>query len=82
MPLHAILFKSHLVTGGVVVGVRPSLPLEGVSFVLGNDLAGGRILSSPVVTPVPLVRCPDERMQKYPGVFRACVVMRACPNAL
>ncbi|XP_061573350.1 polyadenylate-binding protein-interacting protein 2B-like, partial [Cololabis saira] len=46
-PLHTIYLKSDLVTGFVTVGVRPCFPIEGVSFILGNDLAGGKVLVKP-----------------------------------
>lgn len=42
MPIHRIHRQSDLVTDSVVVGVRPSLPVKGVSFILGNDLARGK----------------------------------------
>ena len=42
VPLHKVHLKCGLVTGAVVVGVRPSLPVQGVSLILGNDLAGLR----------------------------------------
>lgn len=38
-----IILESELVSGPVVVGVRPSLPVEGISVILGNNLAGGRV---------------------------------------
>ena len=69
--------RSDLITGRVVVGVRPSLPVEGVSFILGNDLAGGRVLVSPEVTPVPFGNIPDELAPEYPDVSPACAVTRA-----
>ena len=43
VPLHKVHLKCGLVTGAVVVGVRPSLPVQGVSLILGNDLAGGQV---------------------------------------
>ena len=43
VPLHKVSLKCGLVTGAVVVGVRPSLPVQGVSLILGNDLAGGQV---------------------------------------
>ncbi|XP_061572222.1 uncharacterized protein LOC133425392 [Cololabis saira] len=46
-PLHTIYLKSDLVTGFVTVGVCPCFPIEGVSFILGNDLAGGKVLVKP-----------------------------------
>lgn len=59
-------------------GLRSALPVPGVSFILGNDLAGGRVLpalevvDSPVLTPES-----DELAQKYPELFSACVLTRA-----
>ncbi|KAI2644597.1 Retrovirus-related Pol polyprotein [Labeo rohita] len=41
VPIHRIHFQSDLVTDFVEVGVRPVLPVKGVSFILGNDLADG-----------------------------------------
>ena len=43
VPLHKVHLKCGLVTGAVVVGVRPSLPVQGVSLILGNNLAGGQV---------------------------------------
>ena len=37
VPLHRIYLKSDLITGPVIVGVRPTLPVQGVSLLLGND---------------------------------------------
>ena len=34
----------------VVVGTRPTLPIKGVSLLLGNDVAGGRVVGDPKVT--------------------------------
>ena len=40
-PVHRVHIESDLVTGPVIVGIRPSLPIKGISMILGNDLAGG-----------------------------------------
>ena len=83
VPLHEISLSSDLVTGAVKVGVRPSLPIANVSFLLGNDLAGGKVFPNPVVTHNPVVTtasqsvCPDDVAVKYPEVFHATVVTRA-----
>lgn len=70
-------------SGKVVVGIRPSLPVEGISFILGNDLAGGKVPVHPQVTPVPMViDGPDELSQKYPSVFSVCAVTRAMAKRL
>ncbi|XDV48156.1 hypothetical protein PO909_017622 [Leuciscus waleckii] len=53
VPLHNVVLESDLVTGQVTVGVRPSLPVEGISVILGNNLAGGRVWGD--VPPPPIV---------------------------
>ena len=42
--LHNIYLSSDLVTGLVAVGIRPSLPFKGVHLLLGNDLAGDKVV--------------------------------------
>ncbi|XP_073809789.1 uncharacterized protein [Danio rerio] len=80
VPLHKISLQSELVSGDVIVGVRASLPIAGVTFILGNDLAGGSVWSdinvSPEVVPVPLAGT-DDCALKYPDVFAACVLTRS-----
>ncbi|VDI69364.1 Hypothetical predicted protein [Mytilus galloprovincialis] len=49
VPLHRIYLKSDLITGPVVVGVRPNLPVEGVTLLLGNDLARNKVVAEPIV---------------------------------
>ena len=39
IPLHHVNLSSDLVTGLVVIGIKPSLPFKGVHLLLGNDLA-------------------------------------------
>ena len=77
VPLHTISLESELVTGCVAVGIRPQFPIKGVSMILGNDLAGGKVLVTPDVKPIPMLKCPDEFAQKYPRVFASCAVTRA-----
>ena len=40
VPLHNIFLYSELVTGPVAVGIRSSLPFDGIHLLLCNDLAG------------------------------------------
>ena len=47
--LHKVNLVSELVTGSVVVGKRPTLPIKGVSLLLGNDLAGEKMVDDPKV---------------------------------
>ncbi|XP_063408799.1 uncharacterized protein LOC134692279 [Mytilus trossulus] len=75
VPLHRIYLKSDLITGPVVVGVRPNLPVEGVTLLLGNDLARNKVVAEPIVTSEPVVdvKSPEDDAVLYP----ACVVTRA-----
>ena len=43
MPLYKFFLKSDLISGYVTVGIRPDLPVKGVSLLLGNDLAGDKV---------------------------------------
>ncbi len=43
VPLHRIHLSSAILSGNVVVGVRSALPVPGIMFILGNDLAGGNV---------------------------------------
>lgn len=38
-PLHRFQLESELVHGEVEIALRPSLPVEGVDLILGNNLA-------------------------------------------
>ena len=44
VPLHEVNIKSSLINGNIVIGMRPSLPVEGISLILGNGLAGEKVM--------------------------------------
>ena len=78
VPLHNIQLMSDLVTGPVAVGVRPSLPFPGVHLLLGNDLAGDKVVVNPLVTDTPsLDQIPDPIEQEIPDLYPSCAVTRA-----
>ncbi len=78
VPLHRVHIKCDLVSGYVKVGVRSSLPVPGVDFILGNDLAGANVMPVLEVLDVPEVSCGFEDLGKrFPEVFSACAVTRA-----
>ena len=54
IPLHKVNLVSDLATGYVVLGTRFTLPIKRVSFLLGNDLEGGKVVSDPKVTSKPI----------------------------
>lgn len=78
VPLHQVHLESTLVTGMVEVGVVASLPIPGVTFVLGNDLAGQRVCVTPLISDVPVESPETEALQEeFPAVFPTGVVTRS-----
>ena len=49
VPLHNIYLSSDLVKGPVAVGIRQTLSFKGVHLLLGNDLAGDKVVVNPLV---------------------------------
>ena len=77
VPLHNIYLSSDLVTGLVAVGIKPSLPLKGVHLLLGNDLAGDKVVVNPLLTSTPFVdQPPDPIEQEIPDLYPLCAVTR------
>ncbi|XDV36854.1 hypothetical protein PO909_006570 [Leuciscus waleckii] len=77
-PLHYVHLQSELCTGLVRIAVCPSLPVKGVDFILGNDLAGGKVMSVIEVVEEPNAFCELEGLSEtYYDVFPACAVTRA-----
>ena len=62
-------------TGTVIVGLRPELPVKGVPMLLGNDLAGGKVLPQPIVTRDPCTEAHNDDESSV--VFPACKVTRS-----
>ena len=78
VPLHEVNIKSSLINGNIVIGMRPSLPVEGISLILGNDLVGERVMVDPRVVDKPRDDERTERLaKKFPGIFPASVVTRS-----
>ena len=73
VPLHLIEIESDIVSGKVVVGVVDNLPIEGIHFLLGNDLAGGVVACQPTVVDIPSET--DEIGQS--DLFPSCVITRS-----
>ena len=72
--------QSDLVSGPVSVGVRSSLPVKEVDFILGNDLAGDKVLPSPCMVSSPHDAsdcCVDSDANI---VYPSCAVTRAMVN--
>ena len=78
IPLHHVNLSSDLVTGLVVIGIKPSLPIKGVHLLLGNDLAGDKVVVNPLVTYTPNIGQTDDPIeQEIPGLYPSCAVTRA-----
>ena len=76
--LHNIYLFSDLVTGLVADVIRPSLPFKGVHLLLGNDLAGDKVVVNPLLTSTPCVdQPPDPIEQEIPDLYPSCAVTRA-----
>ena len=60
------------------VALRTKLPVEGISLILRNDLAGEKVMFDPRVVEKPRDDEKTERLaEKFPGIFRASVVARS-----
>ena len=78
VPLHEVYIKSSLINGNIVIGMSPSLPVEGISLILGNYLAGERVMVDKRVVEKPRDDEKTERLaEKFPGIFPASVVTRS-----
>ena len=78
IPLHHVNLLSDLVTGLVVIGITPSLPFKGVHLLLGNDLAGDKVVVNPFVTDTPNIgQTDDPTEQEIPDLYPSCAVTRA-----
>ena len=73
-PLHQVYISSSHVNGPVTVGITSSLPIDGIDFLLGNDLAGGKVVANSLVTDIP---CNCQQLDPVPNLDPVCVVTRA-----
>ena len=69
VPLHRVNLVSDIVSGSVVVGVMETLPAKGVSMLLGNDLAGGKVIAEPKVVMEPVTSAETEKLKRR---FQVC----------
>ena len=70
VPLHNIYLSSDLVNGPAPVGIRQTLSFKGVHLLLGNDLAGDKVVANPLVTDTPCMdQSPDIIEQELPNVY-------------
>ncbi len=79
VPLHNIYLKSDFVTGPVTVGIRPTFPIKGISMLLGNDLAGTKVVPDHVVSKQP---CLTEEVEEDNKMYPSCVETRTMSKKL
>lgn len=82
IPLHHINLKSGIVSTPVTVGAMTSLYVGGVQLLVGNDLAGDKVVLNPLVTSTPS----DEKVidpieQEILDLCPACEVTQIIPPA-
>ena len=81
VPLDEVNIKSSLINGNIVIGMRPSLAVEGISLILGNDLAGERVTVDPRVVEKPRDDEKTESLaERFPGI--SVVTMKAKKEAI
>ena len=82
IPLHNVYLASKLVSGPVKVGIKPSLPFKGICLLVGNDLAGDKVVTDPILIDKP---CLDQNSdfieEEFPDLYPSCVVTRAMARA-
>ena len=54
IPCVEVKLTSNLVNGSVKVVLVDSLPMEGVDMLIGNDLAGGKVTITSLLTSIPM----------------------------
>nr|XP_054591872.1 uncharacterized protein LOC107373038 [Nothobranchius furzeri] len=65
-PVHKIQLNSPVISGDVHVALCEELPIKGIDVLLGNDLAGGKVIPTPELVEVPVLH--------EPVIFPVCVV--------
>lgn len=72
-PVHCVHIQSKFVTGIFPVAVCHALPIKGIKLLMGNDIAGGKVISALEVLDLP----PCTEIAKPSSVlFASCVVTR------
>lgn len=75
--LVTVRLQSDLVSGEVKVGLVDKLPVPGVSFIMGNDLAGGQVSVAPCVSEQPMLESSRQQECEFSALFPACAVTRS-----
>ena len=68
------MFSSELLTGRVTVGTRFTLPIKEISLILGNDLAGSKVMADLQLVSDPTAAMGVNAVES--SIFPACAVTR------
>ena len=74
-----INLKSDFAYGQVIVGVRPTLPVQDISLLFGINVAGGKAIMDPIVSEEASY---EENELENRVVFPTCVVTLATKRPL
>ena len=78
VPLCQMFLKTDLLAKPVIVAIKEQLPVDGVTFLMGNDIAGNLVVPDPVVCSKPLEVDPMAELVKHdPDLFPVCAVTRS-----
>ena len=79
VPSINLTLNSEFVNDDVVVGVAENIPVPGITFLLGNDLAKEKVTSENPRMIENITNCDnsDNLKVEFPGVFPSCVTTRA-----
>jgi len=77
-PLHKIQVQPKLATGFFPVAVLPKFPVDGEDFIMGNDIAAGKVYPTAEVVDISIPGAAgDDLAQTHPEVFAGWVLTRA-----
>ncbi len=69
-PLCKVFVRPNIFTGYGKVAVAPELPVNSVTFFLGNNLAGKQVAVTPLLSPTPCEVAETKVLEEeYPEVF-------------
>ncbi|KAG7166932.1 hypothetical protein Hamer_G031851 [Homarus americanus] len=82
IPLCQVYLRSSIKSGYVTLGVVDSLPVEGVSLLIGNDLVGDMMFPNVVISSCPTAENNTVQLEvDVPGLFPACAVTRSMSHS-
>lgn len=72
LSLHFLQLSSRFVSGKFQIAVQPQLLMAGIDFMVGNDLANGKVFPSPEVIEKPITDVCVSDTELFPLVPCMC----------